>query len=103
MGTVAPAPAKSMSGSYKPNPSKIAPDTTSVVSVCAGVNLNTSNIICPPTQIRPPTTKAQKKVMEHHFLLQLKRHGQCRGSNYSAESEKGSEGIHSARSNSHKP
>src|SRR5690625_1957123 len=91
IGTVAPAPAKSMSGSYRPNPSKTAPATTSVVRVCAVVNINTSNIMCPMTQIRPLTTKAQKKAIGYQLLLQEKRHTQCRGSNYSAEWLKESE------------
>src|SRR5699024_1055499 len=63
-----------MSGSYSPNPSKTAPAITKIVKVWAGVSLKTSNMICPMTQISPPTTNAQKKIMSYHFPFRLIRH-----------------------------
>lgn len=60
IGTEAPAPANFIKGSYKPKPPNIAPITTNVLVVWAGVSLNTSIIICAITHIPPPTTKAQK-------------------------------------------
>src|SRR5699024_3937924 len=63
-----------MSGSYSPNPSKTAPAITKIVKVWAGVSLKTSNMICPMTQISPPTTNAQKKLMSYHFPFRLIRH-----------------------------
>lgn len=44
IGTVAPAPAKSIKGSYNPNPSSNAPITTRLVKVWAGVNFQISII-----------------------------------------------------------
>lgn len=44
IGIVAPVPAKSISGSYRPKPSKIDPATTSVQRVWAGVSFPTSII-----------------------------------------------------------
>src|SRR5699024_12397235 len=84
MGTVAPAPAKSINGSYNPKPSKIAPKITKMVSVTPGLSLKTSNSICPMTQIVPPPTTAQNNIIGYHFLTQSRLHGQCRGWNHFA-------------------
>lgn len=59
IGTNAPAPANFIKGSYRPNPPKIAPITTSVQVVCAGVTFKVSIISCPITQIKPPIINAK--------------------------------------------
>ena len=72
IGIVAPAPAKSMKGSYSPKPSNTDPVTTSIHNVWAGVSFATSNNSCPTTQISPPTIKDVIKIeiiMPTHFIV----------------------------------
>lgn len=57
-GTVAPAPAKLTSGSYKPTAVYATPKVTNNTKILAGVNFVLSIKICPITQIKPPTTNA---------------------------------------------
>jgi stage V sporulation protein AD len=45
LGTVAPAPAKSIKYLYNPSPPNIAPTVTNITSILAGVNLVLSNKI----------------------------------------------------------
>jgi hypothetical protein len=72
IGIVAPAPAKSINGSYRPNPSNTEPTTTKIHNVCAGVSFATSNNSCPTTQMRPPTINAVTKIetiIHTHFIV----------------------------------
>ena len=54
-GTLAPAPANSVKGSYTPSPPRITPMTTKLTKIRAGVSLVLSMRICPMTQNPPPT------------------------------------------------
>ena len=57
-GMVAPAPASSTRGSYRPKELAIAPNIRKLSNICAGVNLELSSMTWPITHIRPPITNA---------------------------------------------
>ena len=68
-GTVAPAPAHSTSGSYRPSAVRMTPDVTYPTRIRAGVNFVLSISTCPIRHSAPPTRNAFRYSTQPPFSV----------------------------------